>query len=37
MSEKRTQNFTGERFFSDFDSVHIKSDRFGIVNLNYNR
>ena len=37
MSEERTQNFTGEISFSDFDSVHIKYVRFGIVNIEHNR
>jgi hypothetical protein len=33
MSEKRTQNFSGKVYFRDFDGAHIKSIRFGIVNI----
>ena len=33
VSEKRTQNFTGEFLFSDFGGVHIRYVRFGLVNI----
>ena len=29
MSEKRTQNFSGEIYFLDFDGAHIGSFRLG--------
>jgi hypothetical protein len=33
MSEKRTQNFSGEIYFLDFGGAHNRSVRFGIVNI----
>ena len=37
MSEKRTQNFSGEIYFLDFDGAHNRYVRFGIVNIQQSR
>jgi len=37
VSEKRTQNFAGEIFFSGFSGVHMYGIRFGTIKIHHNR